>query len=53
MRDLVIGLLILAAWAVLQFAVQPETGWIHVGLIVGVIMVIRGIVLSGESTPTS
>jgi hypothetical protein len=51
MRDLAIGLLLLVGWGVLQFAVQPGTGWIHVGLIAGVIMVIRGIVT--HETPST
>lgn len=45
MRDLILGLLIIAAWLVLQFGVQPATGWIHVLLIAGVGLVIRGITL--------
>jgi hypothetical protein len=39
------GILMLAAWAVLQFASQPTSGWIHVALIAGTVLVIRGIAL--------
>jgi hypothetical protein len=48
-RDFAIGSILLAIWAYLQFVVQPVTGWIHVLLIAGVLMVIRGIVLRGET----
>ena len=49
MRDLGIGAVLLAIWGYLQFVVQPVTGWIHVLLIAGVLMVIRGITLRGEA----
>jgi hypothetical protein len=49
MRDLAIGFILLAVWAYLQFVVQPVTGWIHVLLIAGVLMLIRGIVLRRET----
>ena len=45
MRDIIIGLVLVAIWIVLQFVVQPATGWIHVALAAGVIMIIRGIAL--------
>ena len=50
MRDLAIGAMLLAAWAILQFVVQPLTGWIHLLLIAGVLLLIRGIALRGEKT---
>jgi hypothetical protein len=50
MRDLLLGFLLLAAWAILQFVVQPLTGWIHLLLIGGVLFLIRGIALRGEKT---
>lgn len=49
MAQLAVGLLILAAWGIITFVVHPETGWIHVGLIVGVLLVIRGIVARDET----
>jgi hypothetical protein len=49
MRDLAIGALLLAIWAYLQFVAQPVTGWIHVLLIAGVLLLIRGIALRGEA----
>ncbi|HRP07681.1 MAG TPA: hypothetical protein PLL69_04270 [Gemmatimonadales bacterium] len=45
MSTIAAGIALIAGWAVLQFAVQPTTGWIHVLLIAGVIAIIRGIVL--------
>ena len=45
MSTFAVGIVLIAAWAVLQFAVGSATGWIHVLLIAGVIAVIRGIVL--------
>ncbi len=50
MFDLVAGLALLAVWAVLQFAVQPATGWIHVFLSAGVVLIIRGIVRLSPGT---
>lgn len=49
MRDLGLGALLLAAWAYLQFVVQPVTGWIHVLLIAGVLLLIHGIAVRGEA----
>ncbi len=45
MRDLVIGLLITLGWGVLQFGTPYTAGWIHVLLIAGVLLIIRGIAL--------
>lgn len=44
MFELLSGLALLIVWGVLQFVIQPVTGWIHVALIAGVVLVIRGIV---------
>lgn len=44
MFELLTGIALLFAWVGLQFVVQPVTGWIHVALIAGVVLVIRGIV---------
>ena len=49
MRDLAIGFILLAVWGYLQFVVQPVTGWIHLLLIAGVLLVIRGIAVRGEA----
>lgn len=49
MRDLAIGFILLAVWGYLQFVVQPVTGWIHLLLIAGVLLVIRGIAVGGEA----
>ncbi len=43
MIELAAGFILLAAWGVLQFVVQPATGMIHVALAAGVILVVRGI----------
>jgi hypothetical protein len=51
MLELLGGLALLAFWIVLQFVVQSTTGWIHVALAAGVILVIRGIVVSKWGTP--
>jgi uncharacterized membrane protein len=53
MMEFVAGLALLALWIVLQFVVQATTGWIHVALAAGVILVIRGIVVSKWGTPGS
>ena len=47
MRDLLIGLTLLAAWIVLQFVIQSTSGFIHILLGAGVVMVIRGIATRG------
>lgn len=53
MIELVAGVVLLAVWGVLQFFVQPATPWIHVLLAAGVVLVVRGIVISNPGTPTS
>ncbi len=50
MFELLSGLALLVVWGVLQFVVQPVTGWIHVALIAGVVLVIRGIVTRDPGT---
>ncbi len=52
MFELLAGLALIAAWGVLQFVVQPATGWIHVLLIAGVVVVIRGIVVRDAARPS-
>ena len=47
------GIALLVLWIILQFVVQPATGWIHVALAAGVILVIRGIATSRWGTPGS
>jgi hypothetical protein len=51
MFDLLAGLVLLVLWGVLQFGVQPATGWIHVFLTAGVVLIIRGIVRLSPGTP--
>lgn len=46
MIELAAGFILLAAWGVLQFVVQPATGMIHVALAAGVILVVRGVARS-------
>lgn len=50
MFELLAGLALTVIWGVLQFVVQPATGWIHVLLIAGVVLIIRGIVLRDPGT---
>jgi len=51
MLEFIAGVVLLIVWVVLQFVVQPATGWIHVALAAGVILVIRGIAVSKWGTP--
>ncbi len=51
MSQLLLGLVILAAWAAVVYGLQPASGWIHLLLIGGVILVIRGIVLRDPGDP--
>ena len=44
MAELIIGLIVLVAWAIMQFVVQLPTAWIHLALAAGVVLVVRGIV---------
>jgi len=43
MLELIAGLAVIALWIVLQFVIQVPSGWIHLLLAAGVILVIRGI----------
>ena len=43
MTEIIAGFVLLVAWGVLQFVVQPATGWIHVALAAGVVLIVRGI----------
>jgi hypothetical protein len=49
--QLLLGIAILVGWAAITFGLHPQTGWIHLGLIVGVLLVIRGIVLRDATAP--
>ena len=51
MIEFVSGILLLVLWVILQFVVQPATGFIHIALAAGVILVIRGIAVSKWGTP--
>jgi hypothetical protein len=51
--ELLIGIALLAAWGVLQFGAAATSGWIHLGLIAGVILVIRGIAQGDGAKPRS
>ncbi len=42
----VAGVLLLILWAAIQFGIAPPTGWIHVLLAAGVVLLIRGIARS-------
>jgi ABC-type amino acid transport system permease subunit len=53
MVEFVSGILLLVLWVILQFVVQPATGFIHIALAAGVILVIRGIAVSKWGTPGS
>ncbi|MDZ4258099.1 MAG: hypothetical protein U0974_05535 [Gemmatimonadales bacterium] len=43
MFELLAGLALIVVWVVLQFAAALATGWIHLLLIAGVVLVIRGV----------
>ena len=46
MIELIAGFALLALWIVLQFVLQSTSGFIHIALAAGVILVIRGIAVS-------
>lgn len=47
-RYFLLALVALIVWAVLAFGMAIPTGWVHVFLAVGVVLVAMGIVESGE-----
>jgi hypothetical protein len=49
--ELLIGIALLAGWGVLQFGAATASGWIHLALIAGVILVIRGIAKRDDARP--
>jgi hypothetical protein len=48
MIELILGVLLLAAWTWLQFVLQPATGLIHIALAAGVVLMVRGIASRGD-----
>lgn len=53
MVELPLGVACVLVWGVLQFAVQPATGLYHILLAAGIILLVRGIVVSRWGTPKS
>jgi hypothetical protein len=51
MLEFILGVALIFTWIVLQFVVRSTTGFIHVALAAGVILVIRGIAVSKWGTP--
>jgi len=51
MLEMLGGLLLIASWIVLQFVVESTSGFIHILLAGGVILVIRAIALSRWANP--
>ena len=54
MIELLLGIVLVLVWGALQFIVQPATALIHVALVAGVVLIVRGIVLAtGPTTPSA
>jgi hypothetical protein len=51
MREFILGVALIVIWLVLQFIVQSTSGFIHIALAAGVILIIRGIAVSKWGTP--
>ncbi|HEX3926788.1 MAG TPA: hypothetical protein VHW65_02230 [Gemmatimonadales bacterium] len=51
MIEFIAGLLLIAVWGILFFVARPATGWIHLALGLGVVLVVRGIAVSRWGTP--
>jgi hypothetical protein len=51
MREFILGVALIIVWIVLQFVVQSTSGFIHIALAAGVILIIRGIAVSKWGTP--
>ncbi len=49
MKFLLIGLVLIILWVIGTFVVNIATGWVHVPLAVGSILVAIGIVVTGEN----
>jgi hypothetical protein len=49
--EFIAGLLLIAVWGILFFVARPATGWIHLALGLGVVLVVRGIAVSRWGTP--
>ncbi len=48
MKFLLIGLVLIILWVIGTFVVNIATGWVHVPLAVGTVLIAIGIVVSGE-----
>lgn len=51
MRELLLGIALIVTWLVLQFVVRSTSGFIHIALAAGVILIVRGIAVSKWGTP--
>jgi hypothetical protein len=51
MREFILGVALIVIWLVLQFIVQSTSGFIHIALAAGVVLIIRGIAVSKWGTP--
>jgi hypothetical protein len=52
MRGLwIVAVALLVVWGVLVFVVQPATGWVHLPLAAGVVLVARAIIGGDRGTP--
>lgn len=53
MIELIAGLLAIVAWAGLQFVVQASSGYLHLLLAAGVVLIVRGIVTMDKARSVS
>ena len=51
MTEFILGVALIITWLVLQFIVQSTSGFIHIALAAGVVLIIRGIAVSKWGTP--
>ena len=49
MKFVIAGITLLVAWIIVAFGMALESGWAHLPLAAGVVLIAIGIVLGGES----
>jgi hypothetical protein len=51
MREFILGIALIVIWLVLQFGTKSTSGFIHILLAAGVVLIVRGIAVSKWGTP--
>jgi hypothetical protein len=51
--SLIVGIVAMVAWIILGFVVPLGAGWVHLLLAVGMMLLIRGVVVGGNTSSTT